>query len=229
MKETDLYPPVKAFLEAQGYEVKGEVRGCDVVARRGEDPPVIVELKIAFGLPLILQGVARLKLTDAVYLAFPAGGAGAVWRKNRKELLALCRRLGLGLLIIHPPKRDDAAALVEPARDPGPYEPRKNAKRSQMLLREFERRRGDPTPGGSSRRPIMTAYRQSALDCARFIATRETGAASPREIRQATGVDAAGAILQRDHYGWFARIDRGVYALSEKGRQALEQFPQDKD
>ena len=25
--ETELYPPVKAFLEARGYEVKGEVRG----------------------------------------------------------------------------------------------------------------------------------------------------------------------------------------------------------
>ena len=27
--ETSLYQPVKAFLEAAGYEVKGEVGGCD--------------------------------------------------------------------------------------------------------------------------------------------------------------------------------------------------------
>ena len=45
--ETSLYAPVKAFLEAQGYQVKAEVRHCDVVARRGDEPPVIVELKTA--------------------------------------------------------------------------------------------------------------------------------------------------------------------------------------
>ena len=33
--EADLYPAVKAFLERQGYDVKAEVRGCDVVATRG--------------------------------------------------------------------------------------------------------------------------------------------------------------------------------------------------
>ena len=56
MRETDLYPPVKAFLEAQGYTVKGEVEGCDVVALRGDEPPVVVELKTAFSLPPGLPG-----------------------------------------------------------------------------------------------------------------------------------------------------------------------------
>ncbi len=55
MREYALYPPVKAFLEAQGYEVKGEVNGCDLVAVRAEEPPVIVELKTAFSLPLVFQ------------------------------------------------------------------------------------------------------------------------------------------------------------------------------
>src|SRR5882672_387356 len=70
--ESDLYAPVKALLEGQGYSVKGEVRGCDVVAVRGKEPPVIVELKRAFGLGLVLQGVDRLALSDAVYLAIGA-------------------------------------------------------------------------------------------------------------------------------------------------------------
>ena len=43
MREEDLYPPVKAYLESQGYEVKAEIGACDVMARRGEEPPVIVE------------------------------------------------------------------------------------------------------------------------------------------------------------------------------------------
>ena len=34
-REQDLYAPVKALLEAQGYEVKGEVGAADVVGIRG--------------------------------------------------------------------------------------------------------------------------------------------------------------------------------------------------
>src|SRR5437870_12762925 len=69
--EATLYRPVKAFLEAQGFEVKGEVCGCDLVARRGDEPPVIVELKLRFSLPLLLQGIDRLRMTERVYLAVP--------------------------------------------------------------------------------------------------------------------------------------------------------------
>ena len=85
MRETDLYPPVKAFLEAQGYAVKSEVEGCDVVAIRGEEPPVIVELKAVFSLALVFQGIARQSVADNVYLAVPplpaAPAAGRMrWR-----------------------------------------------------------------------------------------------------------------------------------------------------
>ena len=47
-REQDLYAPVKALLEAQGYEVKGEVGAADVVAIRGGEAPVVVELKLRF-------------------------------------------------------------------------------------------------------------------------------------------------------------------------------------
>ena len=50
MKESDLYPPLKQFLESQNYEVKGEVQDCDVLAVRGEEAPVIVELKLSLNL-----------------------------------------------------------------------------------------------------------------------------------------------------------------------------------
>ena len=59
MREVELYPAVKAFLEAQGYDVKGEVDGCDLVAVRGDEPPVIAEMKAGFSLPLVFQGIAR--------------------------------------------------------------------------------------------------------------------------------------------------------------------------
>ena len=76
MREQDLYPPIKAFLEAQGYEVKAEVDGCDVVAMRRPDAPVIVEMKTAFSLALVLQGIARQGLFDDVYLAVPPSLTG---------------------------------------------------------------------------------------------------------------------------------------------------------
>ena len=58
MRETDLAAPVAAFLAGQGYEVKSEVGSCDLVAMRGGEPPVLVELKSRFSLDLLLQGVA---------------------------------------------------------------------------------------------------------------------------------------------------------------------------
>jgi hypothetical protein len=41
MAETDLYLPIKRYLEWQGFTVKAEVKGCDVVAIRGDETPVI--------------------------------------------------------------------------------------------------------------------------------------------------------------------------------------------
>ena len=73
MRETELYAPVKAFLESQGYEVKAEVHDCDLVAIRGEEEPVIVELKTTLSLALLMQGVDRQAISDWVYLAVPVG------------------------------------------------------------------------------------------------------------------------------------------------------------
>ena len=205
LPEAALYGPVKALLEAQGYVVKGEIVGCDVVAVRGDEPPVVVELKRAFGIALILQGIDRLAMTDAVYLAVGA------WPRRPAAVRKLCRRLGLGLIVV-------VGGRAEAVLDPLPYLPRKSRKRTTRLLDEHRRRVGDPTSGGSVRQPIMTAYRQEALRCA---ARLEAGPATVRVIR--TGGDAphAGRILQSDVYGWFERVERGVYALSPRGRQAL--------
>lgn len=216
LRETDLYPPVKALLEAQGYEVKGEIRGVDVVGVR-DGETVVVELKTAFGLPLILQAVDRLAVADAVYVAAPPSGA---LKRNRRESLKLCRMLGLGLLSVSFASKPEGA--VEILLDPGPYAPRTNARRRGRLLKEFERRSGDPEPGGSAPRPSMTAYRQDALRCARHLAQSPKGRSRPAEIKAAAGVERAGPILSSDHYGWFERIDRGVYRLTDKGRRALE-------
>ena len=74
--ETSLYAPVKRYLEKRGFTVKGEVCGCDLVALRGNEPPLVVigELKLSFSLELLLQAVDRTAACDEVWLAVsPAG------------------------------------------------------------------------------------------------------------------------------------------------------------
>jgi hypothetical protein len=204
-REIDLYPPVKALLEAQGYEVKGEIRGCDLVGVRGHEPPVIVELKRTFGLDVVLQGIDRLAMTDSVYVAVSA------WPRRAAEVRRLLRRLGLGLIVV-------AGERADVVLDPVPYRPRRDRHRTARLLGEHQRRAGDPTPGGSVRAPIMTAYRQQAIRCLTLLAD---GPLTLRAMRAAADVPDAAGILQRDVYGWFERVGRGTYTLSPRGREAL--------
>ena len=228
-REEDLYAPVKAFLEGQGYEVKAEVRGCDLVAQRGEEPLVIVELKTGFTLPLVLQGVDRLALSEQVYLAVAVPlkpTPGSIWRRERRGILKLCRRLGLGLLAVHETP-GERAPLVEPLIDPLPYRPRPDKRRQGLLLKEFAHRVGDPNTGGTNKRPIVTAYRQDALRCvAVLVASGPTKAA---EVAKSAGVPKAAGIMYRDVYGWFGRVERGVYGLSPKGREAARLYADELD
>ena len=122
--------------------------------------------------------------------------------------------LGFGLLAVTPEK-----ARVEILVEPAPYQPRRNAKERKRILKEHAARRGDPTEGGSTRQPIMTAYRQQALDCA---AAMREGPQRPRDLRPVA--PDAGSILLRNVYGWFEKVDRGLYRLSESGHAALQRW-----
>ncbi len=211
-RETDLYQPVKTYLEGQGYAVKGEIGAVDVVGVRGDDAPVLVELKLAFSLALLQQGVARLAISDVVYLAVlkPRG-------KAIKANLALCRRLGLGLMTVR--LRD---GFVEVLADPVPYRPRKSKARKGRLLREFARRVGDPNAGGATRKGLVTSYRQDALRCATYLV--EHGASKGADVAKGAGVPTATRIMADNHYGWFERVSRGVYGVGDGGREGTKQY-----
>ncbi len=210
-RESDLYAPVKALLTGQGYEVKGEVGAADLVAMRGPEPPVIVELKLKISLALFHQAVARLTVSDAVYIAVPKP-SGRTARRALKDNLALCRRLELGFIVV----KDGRAEVL---CDPGPYAPRKNKRKQARLLREFQRIEGDPNAGGATRHGIVTGYRQDALRCAAHLA--EQGASRGRDVVSATGVKEATRIMRDNHYGWFDKVETGVYAISAEGRAGL--------
>jgi hypothetical protein len=213
--ETALYLPVKRFLEKLGFTVKGEIGGCDLVALSNDEPPIVVigELKLAFNLELILQAVDRATASDEVWLAakFSERGKG---RESDARYRNLCRRLGFGMLAV------TTSGAVEVIVSPATM-PRRDPKRRSRLIAEHRKRRGDPALGGSTRAPIMTAYRQQALACAAALCE------GPRKVRELKpAIPDAPKILLHNVYGWFDRVERGIYVLTDSGRAALKRWPQ---
>lgn len=220
--ETELYAPIKKWLEGKGYLVRGEVKGCDIVAvRDGEPWPVVVELKKRFNLSLFLQAVERFSLSPYVYVA-----AERVSGKNAfsvSDLTRLCRLLGVGLITVRLYKRKPA--LIEVHCEPsgaGGSSPASPGRRTAKLLNEFRERSGDYNTGGGTGRKLVTAYREKALRCAE--ALRIHGPLAPRQVRDLIASDKAAAILRDNVYGWFRRVKRGVYELTPAGAAALETF-----
>ena len=213
--ETALYLPVKRFLEKLGFTVKGEIGGCDLVALSGDEPPIVVigELKLSFNLELILQAVDRAGACDEVWLAANLSERGK-GRESDARYRNLCRRLGFGMLAV---TKSGAVEVIVSPTTPA----RRDPKRRARLITEHRKRQGDPAPGGSTRAPIMTAYRQQALACASALSHE------PRRVRDLkAAIPDAPKILLHNVYGWFERVERGVYALTDAGRAALKRWPQ---
>ena len=215
-RETDLYAPIKRFLEEQNYVVKGEIGNVDVVGCRADEPPVLIELKTAFSLTLFHQAIDRLALSDTVYIAVPHK-PGKAFARAIKRNKTLCRRLGIGLLTV---RLKDGSVYAH--LDPGPYRPRQSAAKKARLLREFSKRVGDPNKGGAARTQLVTAYRQDALRCLSYLST--TGPTKAAIVAAETGVEIARRIMSDNHYGWFERVKLGIYAITPDGKNALKHY-----
>ena len=218
MKETELYSPLKTYLEAQGYRIKGEIGDCDVFAIRDCEPPLVVELKLVLNLTVVLQAVDRLKLSSSVYIGVPR--QCSVLKRKTRQVLKLLKMLGIGLIAIDPARKTGQVKIL---LDPGEYKPRVSKRHQVRLLGEFDKRVGDPSPGGSdSRKGVMTAYRQSALRVALLL--ERDGPTKASEVARQTDESRARQILYRDVYGWFDRVSRGIYDLSPRGRREIRDW-----
>jgi hypothetical protein len=234
MPESDLYLPLKRAFEAHGFTVFAEVNACDLAARRG-DELLIVEMKRAFNLELVLQGIERQRATPLVYLAFEA--PARYERKRYRGMLRLCRRLGLGLIAVRMRRRN--TGRNSPARatqttdgypevllDPPPPStkkgPRIDSRRRRLILNEIQNRSGDYNVGGCTRTKIVTAYREAALRIARQL--KLNGPSRVCKLAEGAESKKAGSILLNNYYGWFERIGRGVYQLTTDGSAALETY-----
>ena len=227
MQETDLYEPVRDWLLAAGWTVRAEVADCDVAAMDNDRQLVLVELKTTLNFEVVLQAADRQRLAERVYVAVPAKQR-AMASKRWNLVTHLLKRLELGLLLVRfPAQGRNAPVIVEEVIPPVPFDRSRSMavarKRRTALIKEFEARSGDHNRGGSSKKALVTVYREEALRIAQCLDA--TGPTSPRALR-AMGTCPAKTtrILHDNHYGWFAPVSRGIYDLSQMGREALQAY-----
>jgi hypothetical protein len=220
LRETDLCGPIRDYLLAQGYSVRCEVEHCDITATLGEEL-VVIELKRGFTTDLLIQATQRQRAADAVYVALPRPRGREARSARWRGAQHLLHRLELGLILVSFGEGDP---LVEIIFHPLPFEGKRDSRRRRAILREIAGRSGDHNEGGSTRRKLLTAYRERALRLAYHLA--EQGPLSPEALRALGTGDKTQAILARNVYGWFERVERGIYGLKPAGREALDAYPE---
>jgi hypothetical protein len=219
LKETDLYPPLRDYLVAGGYRVHGEVHDCDLAAFK-DGKLILVEQKLRINLDLLIQAVHRQKIADSVYVAVPHTEVKR-WGNRWSRLVVLLRRLELGLILVSFQGR---AASIEIVFHPLPYQKRKNKRLGTAVIEEMNARSRDVNLGGSNRRPIMTAYKENALQIA--VCLEKLGPTSAKKLRALGTGPKTLSILANNFLGWFERIERGVYRLKDAGYTAITQYPE---
>ncbi len=218
IREEDLYRPVRQYLTEQGYAVNGEVADCDVTAVK-DGQLIIIELKRSLNLELILQAVKRQKTADGVYVAVPHPGK-QIMSSRWRDVCHLLKRLEVGLMVVAFSKKEPQLRIefhpVEFDRD---RSRKASRKKRHALIEEIRERHGDYNTGGSVRKKLMTAYREKAIHIACCL--EKHGPLAPKQLRL-MGTDArTGDILRYNHYGWFEKVEKGVYSLASPGREAL--------
>lgn len=216
-KESDLFEPVKEYFTSLGYDVQGEVNSCDLAANKNGEM-VIAELKTGFCLKLIYQALERQSLTDLVYVVIPRpkkGAKGSQWR----NMIKLMKKLNIGIITV---ALDSPLKTIEVVLAPQINEgSHKNARKKSELIREMNSRNMHTSTGGVSRTKILTAYREKSIFV--FCVMEILGSASPSSVARLTGIENAGYILSRNHYGWFKKVSKGIYSLSDKSPQKSDE------
>jgi hypothetical protein len=214
-REVELFDPIRDALERRGWIVRAEVEHCDIVAY-DQGRLIVIELKRRFGVEVLLQAVARQRITADVYLGLPRAALRSAAQRRRAG--RLLRRLELGLILVD---LDRSPAAVDIVIEPKPYRKRISSRLRTRVLEEMIGRSGGQNRGGTSATKLMTAYRENALQIACCLAQR--GAMAPRELRTLGCGPKTSSILQRNVYGWFRRVSLGIYDLTSSGWRAIEE------
>lgn len=223
LQEADLYKPIQTYFVREGYEVYGEVKDCDVAVIK-DDELMIIELKLNLSVDLLIQATKRQRLSDLVYIAIPK----PKYKPRSKRWTDICqlvRRLELGLILVNVSgKRKQTEIVLHPT----PFNRRKNLghnkRKRQEVMKEINGRSADFNIGGSNRTEIMTAYRENCIQIACYL--DQAGELSPKLLGQMGTGKKTSSILTKNYYGWFDRIKRGVYIISEKGKREVKKYPE---
>lgn len=207
-----MFPIIKSYLEAHQFDVKAEVMDVDIIAKL-DNLIFVVEMKTVFNTKLIYQGLIRTHISDYVYLAIPKPSDRVLKSAHFKEKKTIVRRLELGLMLV-----DLEKAYIEIVYDPKTYHFKKHKKKQAKLLSEFNQRKTAYNIGGSVHTKIITAYRELALLALYYI---KDDPKSTLDLRNYTKTKKVTRLLQDNYYGWFERLERGVYTITEQGKQAL--------
>lgn len=221
--ETDLYRPISNYFKKCGYEVHGEVNHCDLAAVK-ENELIVVELKLNLTVDLLVQATKRQRLTDQVYVAIPKP-KNKLSSKKWQDICHLLRRLELGLILVNFLK---SGTRIEVVITPSPFDRAKSLKQNKNkrlnVLKEIHARNGDYNVGGSNKTKIMTAYKESCIHIAYLL--DQLGPQSPKSLRQMGTGEKTLSILNKNYYGWYSKVERGIYTVSEKGKEELKGFPE---
>jgi hypothetical protein len=223
LRETHLYPPIRNYFTRKGFDVYGEAEHCDIVAVKG-DELVIIELKLSLTVDLLVQATKRQRLTDQVFIAIPKPKT-KLNSKKWQDVLHLVRRLEVGLIVVNFLK---SGARTEVIFEPTPFDRAKSKQRSkkkrERLLKEISGRTGDHNIGGSTKTKLMTAYKENCIQIAYLL--EQHGPLSPKALRTHGTGEKTRSILAQNYYGWFEKVARGVYQLSEKGKKEITEYPE---
>ena len=214
-KESDLHPPIKEYFEAEGYTVNCEVKNCDLTARKDERL-VVVEIKKNFNAKLLFQAIDRQRFADEVYIAIPKPKR---LTKDTPKMRHIAEKLNIGLIYvsINGPVEYVDILCMPTAKD----QPR-NTARKRFVMNELAGRTIDVNKAGANKEKLATAYREKCIQIAAIIYYEKE--VTPKLLRDKYGLEASSAsMLGSNHYGWFDRIEKGKYALSNSVGKEIEQ------
>lgn len=217
MTEAELFIPIKAYFEDMGFMVDGEVGDVDMLMS-DKNSVIAVELKKELNLKLLIQGAKRQKIFDQVYVAI--WSPKNLMSKAFKDKIYLLNRLGIGLILVT--KRAKRVTVYqEPKIHPVENYRTRNKKRKAKLVDELSSRKIRTNVGGVTQKKILTAYKEDALLVLNELYPSDILKAS--EIKKRTGVERAYTIVYNNHYGWFAKEGKGLYTITDQGRQAYKE------
>lgn len=223
ISETDLFYPVRDFLIKRGYTVNGEVKNCDITAVK-EQELLVVELKSSFNATLLIQATKRQRVADTVYIAIPMPKTG-IFSRKWKDLCYLVRRLELGLLVVSFLK---SGSKVQVVLNPEPFNREQSRRLSQKkrdgIILEINGRHGDFNTGGSCRQKLMTAYKENAIQILCYL--EKFGPLSTRQLKELGTGAKTSSILQKNFYGWFDKVTKGLYQITPEGNRSLADHPE---